>query len=88
MPDWKPFTFVPPENLISEESKDALKESGFSLISGQSGELYDISSQFFDYKTKSLYSAHNVWDQCQTVYEKQNICVVMTHPQEFVDNQN
>ncbi len=76
-------TFVPPENVISEEARNAVSELGFQVISTNQGEKYDTNVSYFDYQQQKVNTPEEVWSQCEKVFQSSANCVIMIHPSEF-----
>jgi hypothetical protein len=90
----KPITYIPPYNNISEESKEMIGDY-FSLLSGDQDILkndkipeigYTVST--YSYTTQQIVSNKEIISKCKQSLEKNNLCVVMIHPQEYSSDPN
>lgn len=85
----KPISYIPPNNLISENSVDDISPY-FSIITGEhdtfkEGKIARIgwNTETYDYFNNRSVSIITVVEQCKKAIEKTNLCVVAIHPQEY-----
>jgi len=89
-----PLNFIPPYNLASNETIDALKDSGFKTYSGGTRdklveenfirEGYDATT--YKYFTEEFIYAEEVLEDCNNSLDEKGICVIMFHPQDFTED--
>ena len=87
-----PITFIPPYNVYSKATEDALKAEGFKVIAGEEGEYsikpnmlilgYTATTSDFPY-TKDIDVSRIIADCRQSLAEK-GYCEIMIHPQDFL----
>lgn len=81
-----PTSFIPPENVISDEAEKAVFSYGFKVLSTNEGKMLDAATGTFDYVNKSFVSAEKIINDCKSVLSSKDICVVMLHPQDYATN--
>lgn len=89
-----PTTFIPPENVYSDGTKEALTKTGFKIISasrndfGNDKDLFYLgyTAETYDFETKSFFSADKVLKDCDTSLNERGLCVVMIHPQDYLES--
>ena len=82
-----PEVFIPPRNIYSKGTLDALKENNFKVLSSWGGESYfDYTAALNDLENGSTpeHSVNDVLEICLGSFVKKTPCVIMLHPQEFV----
>jgi len=79
-------TFIPPNNSFSHGSKMALADAGFKIISAEGSGQYDFSASTYDWGKGELNSVEKVLSACKEGLAKNNLCVIMTHPQDYAKN--
>lgn len=78
-------TWIPPLNVHSEGTIEALDQLGFTHLSSEGKGALDYDSATFSYDTDSLLSPEKVVNSCKEAFEKSTHCIVMLHPQDFAD---
>ncbi len=78
-------TWIPPQNIQSEGTSEALKELGIKIISTEGSAIWDYDATTFEYGKEELINPVEVFSACSKAFETQNTCVVMMHPQNFAD---
>ena len=81
-------TFIPPNNEISEEGKQAVWDNGMKVISSgfwNSGE-YGFSISPYDWGEKNLLNVSYVLEDCEADLQNTGYCVIMFHPQDYATN--
>jgi len=79
-------TFIPPTNINTNKSIEALSEAGFKTISSQGNTTYDYTTMTYDYEKGVYFSVDKIMVDCEKAFSKKKVCVIMTHPQDFVTN--
>lgn len=84
-----PYTFIPPNNRYSISTLDAVADSGIKIFSAKQNEvLFDSNPVMLGY-TKSTYredglvSADEVIQYCKKSLDKNNLCIILIHPQDY-----
>ncbi len=78
-------TWIPPLNVHSEGTIEALNQLGFTHLSSEGKGALDYDAATFSYDSDSLLSPDKVIDSCKKTFEKSSYCIVMLHPQDFAD---
>ena len=78
-------TWIPPNNDQSEGTTQAVAELEIPITSKEGSGYYDFHAATFDYDIDELVSADTVVADCEVQFERSDLCVVMMHPQDFVD---
>lgn len=94
-----PITFIPPNNAYNNNTIEVLKNLNFKIISAHAeikfnGQLLFLgkNAQSVDYSLLDgyglpiTYSYTYVLDKCKTALDSINLCIIMIHPQDFVDS--
>ncbi len=76
-------TFIPPENLLSQDAREAVEDIGFSQISSNDEAHFDSSASVYQYNTKKIFSPHEILTNCEDQWLGKNLCVITVHPQDF-----
>ncbi len=76
-------TFIPPENLLSEEATRALEDFSFKHISSNAGSHFDSGPTVYEYHTKKIFDPEQVLSGCEDEWSEKNLCVITIHPQDF-----
>jgi hypothetical protein len=80
-------TFIPPQNRISVEATAALEQHGLFLSKSGNG-YYDYDAKTWNYDENIPVSATDVIKICdETFASGDDLCVIMLHPQDFLDDQ-
>lgn len=80
-------TFIPPQNMISVEGELALRDENLYL-SKTGNSYFDIDAKTWSYEYQEPISATEVMRDCQRSYSAgDNLCVIMLHPQDYVDSE-
>jgi hypothetical protein len=87
-----PVTFIPPNNMISKDENDTsriLGDMGFRIISSSGDVRYtrSILNAGHNIATKQgeeMTSPEKMINMCKNDFKKQNLSVIMVHPQDFV----
>ncbi|MBI3623280.1 DUF2334 domain-containing protein [Candidatus Pacearchaeota archaeon] len=88
-----PATFIPPENVYSDGTKDALTKSGFKIISASKNEIDSYNNlTYLGYTAKTYYFNTNMFipadavlKDCDYSLSKKGLCVIMIHPQDYLE---
>ncbi len=83
--DTEVTTFIPPRNIYSKGTIQALMEQGFRDVSAKGDWTFDFDSTTYSYDYNRLETPNTIIDQCKLAWREKNICVIMTHPQDFTD---
>lgn len=79
------FTFIPPNNEISEEAKMAVWDNGIEIISaGHWNSEYGFSISSYDWRGEQIRDAQEVLKECQEDLDKYKTCIIMLHPQDYM----
>ena len=92
----RPVTFIPPNNELNENNTQAFSRLGIKIISGKKGD-YDFNGEIskLGYDTLTKYSANtslipirDIILACNNSFARKNICIIMIHPQDYIDDDN
>jgi len=89
-----PTTFIPPYNLYSPQTLEALNKEGFKIISsGQNNYLSKSEIFILDFNTQSFYAnkytpTQEIISVCNKSLNQMQICVIMLHPQDYAMEYN
>lgn len=89
-----PVTFIPPHNLYNKYTTKAISMLGFKIISAKRDEyIFDEYLVHIGYTVPTahknkLVNLDEVLYSCNISLEARNICVIMIHPQDYVDENN
>ncbi|MEK6908845.1 MAG: DUF2334 domain-containing protein [Nanoarchaeota archaeon] len=86
-----PITFIPPWNVASYGTKEALIEEKFTTFSGDKDE-FEKSKLFFigynvataNFQPHILVTLTQIKEDCEKSFEKRGYCVIMIHPQDYL----
>lgn len=87
-----PITFIPPYNEYNENTTKVLPKLGFRILSAGRDEYKHDENMLYIGNTiqtgygigKELTHIDKILYYCNKSLEKRNICVIMSHPQDFV----
>lgn len=83
------ITFIPPQNIYSQDTGKAITDLGFSVISGDEGNgIYDLdtATKLYEFDDESLVTAEEILAECDIAVKRKNLCVIATHPQDYATN--
>ncbi len=78
-------TWIPPLNVHSKGTEEALRELGFRYLSTEGKGGFDYDSSTFSYAGNVLVKPDVVLGDCERAFIEKGHCVVMLHPQDFTD---
>ena len=79
------ITFIPPNNEISNESKIAVYGNKIKIISsGFYNREFGYSVSTYDWENHSFMDYKEILSECLNELEKNETCIVMMHPQDYV----
>jgi peptidoglycan/xylan/chitin deacetylase (PgdA/CDA1 family) len=89
-----PLNFIPPYNVESEGTVNALKNLGFKTLSGSINEFYirdgfasaGYTATTYKYSEDKFVNADQVLKDCKASLDKNGVCVIMMHPQDFTED--
>ncbi len=76
-------SWIPPLNIQSSGTIDALRELGFTHLSAEGEGKFDMDAYTFIYGSNVLVSPEKVVEKCKSAFESSNHCIIMLHPQDF-----
>lgn len=76
-------TFIPPNNQASDGAVEALKGTGFDVISSGGEDTFDYSIPTYDFQKQSIVPVDDVLTACNRKFSEGKFCVIMFHPQEY-----
>lgn len=92
-----PLTFIPPENEFSRGTIYALAKENFKILSAGDATLfvpyYPLGDNFrflgkttetYDFPQKRFMPVEEIIKECETGLKKDNVCVIMIHPQDYL----
>lgn len=82
-------TFIPPQNTYSSQTRDAVRDLGFQIISGDSGNsIFDLdtATKLYESQDEGLVSPTDILAECERAITRKPFCIVTTHPQDFATN--
>jgi predicted deacetylase len=80
-------TFLPPQNKVSDDSRIALQQEGFKVISAEGTGKYDFQASTFDWISKKQVGVDEIMKQCQIKFAWNQPCVIMLHPQDYATDE-
>jgi predicted deacetylase len=78
-------TWVPPLNVHSSGTVEALNELGFTHISTEGKKKFDYDASTYSYDEHVLIAPDVVGQKCEEAFTTQTYCIIMLHPQDFAD---
>lgn len=89
-----PITFIPPYNTYNNNTSYVLSTLNFMILSGSRDEYSignNISRIGFNTETKysnqtELIPVDDILNECKISLDNRNICVIMVHPQDYIDS--
>ncbi len=84
--DKKVETWIPPLNVHSTGTKEALTELGVNRWSTEGKALWDYDATTFSYDTNALTPTDKVLEDCESAFAEGDVCIIMMHPQDFTTN--
>ena len=80
------ITFLPPQDLYSDNTKKALNDLRFNFISArnQNHNDYGYTQTMYDWDEHKLNDYNKVIGSCNKTLEDSNLCIIVIHPQDFV----
>lgn len=88
VPHQKIETFIPPNNVISDDVKTILHKENFDVLSGSVSAPGVASISIYDFSAKKMISRDEIMRDCDDNIAKANLCVIVIHPQDFIDANN
>lgn len=76
-------TFIPPNNVASRGTEEALHEAGFKVLSSGGDGAFDYSVPTYDFTKKEIVSVDHIMTVCDRQFSSQKPCIIMFHPQEY-----
>lgn len=76
-------TFIPPNNEYSEGTFSALNKIGFKIISSGGNEFFDYTTSTYNFDKETLTPISDVISECQEGLDKNDLCIIMIHPQDY-----
>jgi hypothetical protein len=76
-------SFIPPNNIYSSGTESALKKAGFKIISAEGDGYFDYTTFTYDFKSDKYTPVSEIMNECQKAFKKNNLCVIMIHPQDY-----
>ncbi len=81
----RPTTWIPPRNQHSAGTIAAVKDHNFTVLSAEGDNEFDYDTSVTDYSFGSLVAVEDIVSVCNDTLAKESECVIMIHPQDFVD---
>ena len=78
-------TFIPPQNIYSKGTLEALTKNGIRILSDEGSGQYDYSTTTFDFDENHIVPFNEVVIDCMAEFADNNICIIMVHPQDYLD---
>ncbi|MDP2090929.1 MAG: DUF2334 domain-containing protein [Candidatus Gracilibacteria bacterium] len=80
------ITFIPPDNVYSTGTIDAVKSKNLKIISGEGKGYFDytVSTYFFD--KKQLNDTDSIITSVNNSFKDKSFAIVMIHPQDYVND--
>jgi len=89
-----PVTFIPPSNEYNYKTLLALKDAGFKIFSAKEDEYYlteqkdflslGYTARTYDFYNTKFIPVEGVIEDCKKSLEEDYYCVVMIHPQDYL----
>lgn len=81
------ISFIPPNNEISVEGRQAVFDKGIKVISsGFQNKEFGFSASTFDWERDIFVNHIEVLKDCEKVLDKNETCIIMIHPQDYLTN--
>ncbi len=82
------ITFIPPQDLYSNEAERAIKDEGFFFISGISLDYsdYGYTQTMYDWDNHLLVDYTEIIERCELTLSQSDNCIIVIHPQDFVSD--
>ena len=78
-------TFIPPSNELSNISRKAVYDNNIKIVSsGFKHKEFGFSVSTYDWKTRKFVDYKEVLKECNADLDKNETCVIMIHPQDYV----
>ena len=78
-----PSTFIPPNNIYSQGTHEALIDHGFVIVSSRGTGYFDYTAKTYDFDESTPIPNDVVIEDCIRALDEKNLCVIMIHPQDF-----
>ena len=80
------LTFIPPDNVYSEDTKNAAIKNGIKYFSARKGNNgFDYTQSSYDWYHSRLEDVDIVLDGCRRDFDNNKNCIIMLHPQDYAD---
>lgn len=88
-----PVTFIPPYNVYSKGTEQALVDSGFKIISSGKNDIkynkniayIGYGARTYDYENSGYVPSELTLIDCKESLNKNRLCVIMIHPQDYLE---
>lgn len=81
-----PKIFIPPNNVISDEAKTAMRKLEYPILSSEGSNPFDYQASTYDFAKTEINPADEVVNTCRESIRQRGSCVIMIHPQDYVDD--
>ncbi|MCA9361340.1 DUF2334 domain-containing protein [Candidatus Kaiserbacteria bacterium] len=78
-------TWIPPQNIQSSGTDEALKEKGIQKTSKEGKGEWDYDATTFNYADDVLVEAADTISACEETFKTESVCIIMLHPQNYAD---
>lgn len=79
------LSWVPPLNIQSTGTIEALSELGFTHSSAEGEGKFDMNASTYIYGSNVLVAPEKVVESCRKAFETSSYCIIMIHPQDFAN---
>ena len=81
------ITFIPPENVFSEGTEQAVFNNSFEVLSAEHGDTeYSLTQSTYDWASSELEDYRLVLSGCKNDLDNNKTCIIMLHPQDYAAN--
>ncbi len=82
------ITFIPPNNELSEGTKEALFADDIKIISsGFQNREFGFSVSTYDWKKHEFADSDKIIAECRSELDRKETCIIMIHPQDYATNE-
>lgn len=79
-------TFIPPNNRASRGTLQALMRTGILVNSATGTGEFDYDAKTYDFIRSRFIPASEVLAECDSHFAKDGLCIIMIHPQDYMQN--
>jgi peptidoglycan/xylan/chitin deacetylase (PgdA/CDA1 family) len=81
-------TFIPPGNMISDDTKMILEKEGIKYLSGDNeSSAYGMDATTYDFPNGKLIDNSEILKRCEDRFSQDEFCVIVIHPQDYLTDE-